>query len=184
MKILRTLLLGTCIFFAAPVATFAHGSDEVGRVEAGENVITVDSIVETLTSGNAMRLNVEVEKKTGTSSEAKHVNYTDVWIRITDPNDKFLFSGNIHRATVGFVTGFSYFFAESGTHELAMRFLNDGNIVAEGSIPIPIKEGIEKTSVAPQGKHPDLFFVTVATVLGLLFGTGLMYSASRRKISK
>lgn len=181
MKTLKKILLGISILLISPTMLFAHGSDEVGRVEMGEYIITVDSIVETLTSGSAQRLNVEMEKKTSTSTEEKQVNYTDVWIRITGPNDEFLFSGNIHRTAVGFVTGFSYFFAEPGTHELAMRFLNDGNIVAEGSIPIPIKPGVATEKVS-ETQHPDSFFVIVAGIVGLLVGTGIMWRAGRRRI--
>ncbi len=175
------------IIFVLPFFAFAHGSDEVGRVEVGERVIIVDSIVETLFSGRAERLNVEIEKKDATSTEAKRVDYAEVWIRITGPNDEFLFSGNLHRATVGFVTGFTFFFADSGDYELTTRFLNKGDIVGEGTIVIPVSAaaGQNPNLVSQLHTHSNLYFLTALFSLGLVLGALLLWGICwQRKANK
>lgn len=181
MKVFKTLVFGLSILLTFPSMVLAHGSDEVGRVEVGAHLIIVDSIIKTLTSGAAQRLNVEVEKKDATSTEAKRVDYSEVWIRITGPNDEFLFSGNIHRTDIGFVTGFTYFFANPGDYELTMRFLNSGVVVAEGSIAVPVAPGVGVTQgqIKDSG-NLDLISIMVGSIAGLFIGSVIMWRMGRR----
>jgi hypothetical protein len=174
---LITGITALCFGVFFPFSLFAHGADEVGRVEVGEQVIIVDAIVPERQAGKTHRLNVEVEKKDGASAEAKRTDYSDVWIRITGPNDEFLFSGNLHRAEAGFVTGFSYFFANPGTHELTMRFLKEGTVVAEGSVHIEITQGVQNGGVDMSAAA--IAIGITALIMGLLLGLWLMRGRGR-----
>jgi hypothetical protein len=169
---LITGIAALCLGIFFPFAVFAHGSDEVGRVEVGEHVIIVDAIVPERQAGKTHRFNVEVEKRNGTSTEARRTDYSDVWVRITGPHDEFLFSGNLHRADVGFVTGFSHFFANAGTHELTMRFLKEGTIVAEGSVPLEIAQGEHTGGILAS---TDISVGIIAFTLGLFLAFGLIW---------
>lgn len=174
----RILFIGA-LLLTIPCAALAHGTETMGKAMIGNTVITLDAIVPKLHAEQAERLNFEIESATATPGEDAEILYTDAWMRITGPDDEFLFSGNIKRAPEGLVTGFSYSYPRPGVYEIALRFLDGDRILVETSFPITIYAQEDKETVQSNPVLLATIFIT-GGLLGLIAGMMIRRNISRK----
>lgn len=115
-----------------PFIVFAHGGGLTIQKESGIYTLTLDAVSEQIHPGVSERINFEIMYREGTST----VSFTHAWVRIMGPDGSFLFSGNVHAAPEGFVTGISYLFPIAGTYQITVRFLRGEEAIAETEFPV------------------------------------------------
>lgn len=191
MNKLTAVITLLCSFLMLPTITLGHGGEELGRIEKDGYSVTIDGEYGAPMAGQSAEFSIEIEKVATTTTpvrpvsptspsgflelqKEREVDYTDILIEVTDPRGQQLFSG--------FVSGpaFSLYYANPGAHQILARFFRSGVVVTEATFPIIVAKN---PNINFWNKHPDLSLVIVAGVLGLLFGSGIMWRVGRRGFS-
>ncbi|HLC79330.1 MAG TPA: hypothetical protein VJG83_02765 [archaeon] len=96
-------------------------------------------------------------------------DYSSVWVRISN-EEKVLFSSDIHPKNG--VATFSYTFSEPGDYELAARFENDSNILAQTDFLLKVSENTnESGNENPTDRQAeDSIFIFAALLIAGMIG--------------
>src|SRR5690606_8441132 len=93
--------------------------------------------------------------------------FTDIWVRITDDQDRLMFAGGLSKADFG-LTGLTFLFPRPGSYNVFTRFSNGSVTVVEATAPLTIEN--PKRSGWPIGMSEMLaFLIGAALAAGVAF---------------
>lgn len=90
--------------------------------------------------------------------------FTDIWVRITDDQNRLMFAGGLGKAEFG-LTGLTFLFPQPGSYNVFTRFSNDGETLVEATAPLTIEAA--KTGW-PIGMNEVLAFLIGAALAALI----------------
>lgn len=143
-------------FFSVTISeVFAHAAGASFEYETNGYLIDIGYDPEIIISGKSVRFDFDIFPINTNETAA----YTDIGVRITK-EDTAVYAGNQKAPEYGFAS-MTYVFPKGGSYDLTVRYINNGQSIAEHTFTVPVESG---------GGSDSPWVPISAGLLGLMIG--------------
>jgi hypothetical protein len=161
-----TAALALAFLCVLPSRTSAHSIGQTLEQEVGEYLVDIGYDTAEIMQDQEVLFNAALIQGAGTT-HWQYAPYDEVWIQIGPSNSEPL------RAIIPVKSpspvNLRYTFAQAKTHQLSVRFLQDGKTLADASFTLPVGEasgGVDANTM--KGVYLILFGVLLLFVIGVI----------------
>ena len=161
-------------FYFYKNSALAHGVGKSLEKEVGAYVIDIGyGVDDAIMAGEAVRFDFNILA----GDRSKIAPFSSVWAKITDGEQKIVFSGYLGQPEFG-PLGMSFSFPKAGAYELTAKFINEDKTLAEASFPLTAEAGETPEKGSRFSENAPAW-----GILGLLIGATVAFYAVKAQKS-